>query len=134
MTTETLVIDITAEALANVNILSVVFLMCIGFLIKHWKVLDKIENELIVPVLLVVSFVISFIENDFTMSMHIATTALCTAVTAIGLHQSSKNIFTVTVIPKVKELIESNFVPLLLKFLNSKSVTKEEDNNDDGVK
>lgn len=130
MTTETLVLDVTSEALANVNILSVVFLMCIGFLIKHWKVLDKIENELIVPVLLVVSFVISFIENDFSMSLDIATTALCTAVTAIGLHQSSKNIFTVTIIPKVKELIESNFVPLLVKLLNNNTTTEDENKND----
>lgn len=131
MTTDTLLIDVTSEALANVNILSVVFLMCIGFLIKHWKVLDKIENELIVPVLLVASFVISFIENNFSMSMHIATTALCTAVTAIGLHQSGKNIFTQTIIPKVKELIEANFIPLLVKYLKGNIETKEEENKDD---
>lgn len=130
MTTNTLLIDVTSEALSNVNILSVVFLMCIGYLIKHWKVLDKIENELIVPVLLVVSFVICFIENNFTMSMQIATTAICTAVTAIGIHQSGKNIFTQTIIPKVKELIEANFVPLLVKYLKSNIKTKEENNND----
>lgn len=130
MTTNTLLMDVTSEALANVNILSVVFLMCIGFLIKHWKALDKVENELIVPVLLIASFVISFVENDFSMSMSIATTALCTAVVSIGLHQSGKNIFTQTIIPKVKELIEANFMPLLVKYLKGNIETKEENKDD----
>ena len=31
---------------------------------------------------------------------------------------------------KVKELIEANFVPLLLKFLKSNAETKEENNED----
>lgn len=125
--TDTLLVEVTTEALANVNILTVVFLLCVGFLIKHWKALDKVENDLIVPVLLIMSFAIGFIENDFKMTLHIATTALCTAVTAIGLHQSGKNIFTVTIVPKVKELIEENFVPLLLKFLSSKTNTDKTD-------
>lgn len=129
--TDTLLIEVTNEALANVNILTVVFLMCIGFVIKHWDALDKVENALIVPVLIFTSFVIGFIENGFTMDMHIATTALCTAVTAIGLHQSAKNIFTVTIVPKVKELIESNFVPLLVKLLSSKFNNSEDTNNKD---
>lgn len=121
MTTDTLLLEVTSEALANVNILTVVFLMGIGFLIKHWSVLDKIENDLIVPVLLVVSFVIGFLENDFTMNMSVATTALSTAVAAIGFHQTNKNIFMVTVVPKVKELIETTFIPTLLKWISNKT-------------
>ena len=118
--TDAFLTEITSEALSNVNVVTVVFLMGIGFLIKHWKPLEKIQNDLIVPVLLVLSFAIVFVENNFTMSMELATTALCTAVTAIGLHQSGKNIFTVTIVPKVKELIEENFIPTLLNWIDSK--------------
>ena len=118
--TDAFLAELTSEALSNVNVLTVVFLMGIGFLIKHWKPLEKVQNDLIVPVLLVLSFAIVFVENNFTMSMELATTALCTAVTAIGLHQSGKNIFTVTIVPKVKELIEENFIPTLLNWIDSK--------------
>ena len=82
--------------------LAVLFLMAIGFIIKHWKVLDKVENTLIPPVLLVFSFVIEFVQNGF--SIEAALTAVVSCAVAIGLHQQGKNIF-VTGFEKIKETI-----------------------------
>ena len=79
------------EALLNVNIGFVLILMAIGFFIKYFPALDKVQNNLIPPVLLWVSLVISFIQEGFTI--HAVTVAFVSSVLAIGIHQEGKNIF-----------------------------------------
>lgn len=93
------------EALANVNVTLVVVLMAIGFIIKHFKIFEKVENNVIPPILLVFSVVALSINNGFSIPTVI--TAVINAAVAIGLHQQGKNIFTVTVIPAVSDLINN---------------------------
>lgn len=91
------------EILSNINILVVVTLMAVGFIIKHVKFLEKVDNSLIPVILLVLSFVFTFIDTGLSVpSIFIA---ILSAAVAIGLHQQGKNIFTVTVIPWLKNLI-----------------------------
>ena len=87
------------EALTNVNVAIVVALMAVGFIIKHVKFLEKIQNDLIPPILFVLSIVASFIQSGVSLESVIA--ALVSAAIAIGLHQTGKNIFSVTIIPSV---------------------------------
>ena len=89
--------NMLSEALANVNLMVVVVLMAIGFIIKHVKFLEKVENDLIPPILLVLSLVISFISTGVNLPS--AFSAIISATIAIGLHQSGRNIFTITIIP-----------------------------------
>lgn len=86
-----LIEQLMQEALANVNIGFVLILMAIGFFIKYLPALNKVENNLIPPVLLAVSLVISFIQEGFTI--HAVTVAFVSSVLAIGIHQEGKNIF-----------------------------------------
>lgn len=86
-----LIEQLMQEALANVDIGFVLILMAIGFFIKYLPALNKVENNLIPPVLLAVSLVISFIQEGFTI--HAVTVAFVSSVLAIGIHQEGKNIF-----------------------------------------
>ena len=99
------------EAMANVNVPLVVALMAIGFIIKHFKVFDKVENVLIPPVLLVFSIVVLAFENGLNVDTIIPTiiSGIVNAAVAIGLHQQGKNIFTMTVVPSISEMINNLF-------------------------
>ena len=103
MTIDGLLGSLTNEVFANVNIGIVVALMALGFVIKHFKFLEKFSNEFIPPVLLLVSFVFTFIDNG--ISTVSAITAIVTAAVAIGLHQSGKNIFMVSIVPNIVNLL-----------------------------
>ena len=99
------------EAMANVNVPLVVALMAIGFIIKHFKAFDKVENVLIPPVLLVFSIVVLTFENGFNVDTIIPTiiSGIVNAAVAIGLHQQGKNIFTMTVVPSISEMFNNLF-------------------------
>ena len=87
------------EAIANINIAVVIALMAVGFIIKHVKFLEKVENNLIPPILLVVSILIVVLMDGFTVQSIIS--AIINAAVAVGLHQQGKNIFTITVVPSL---------------------------------
>lgn len=93
-------------AIENVNASVIIALMAIGFVIKHFKFLDKISNDFIPPILFVLSFVICFIDGGLSLSTTI--TAIVNSAIAIGLHQSGKNIFTVSIIPAIIAAIKSS--------------------------
>ena len=99
------------EAMANVNVPLVVALMAIGFIIKHFKLFEKVENVLIPPVLLVFSVVVLAFENGFTVDTIIPTiiSGIVNAAVAIGLHQQGKNIFTMTVVPTIVDMFNGLF-------------------------
>ena len=99
-----LIEQLMQEALANVNIGFVLILMAIGFFIKYLPALNKVENNLIPPVLLAVSLLISFIQEGFTI--HAVTVAFVSSVLAIGIHQESKYIFA-PIITSLTNLISS---------------------------
>lgn len=109
---EAITMQLLDEALSNVNIAIVLGLMAVGFLIKHIKFLEKVENDLIPPILLLLSIVAVVLTDGFTVQSIIS--AIVNAAVAVGLHQQGKNIFTVTIVPS------------LAKFFKSFTVTSEE--------
>lgn len=100
-----LVTQLINESLANVNVSVVVTLMAIGFLIKHIKFLDKVNNDVIPPVLLLCSAVFMVITDGFTVQAIIS--AIVNTAVAVGLHQQGKNIFTVTIVPSISKILDS---------------------------
>lgn len=109
---EAITMQLLDEALSNVNIAIVLGLMAVGFLIKHIKFLEKVENDLIPPILLLLSIVAVVLTDGFTVQSIIS--AIVNAAVAVGLHQQGKNIFTVTIVPS------------LAKFFKSFTITSEE--------
>lgn len=99
------------EAMANVDVALVVALMAVGFIIKHFKLFEKVENTLIPPVLLVFSIVLLVFKNGLNADTIIPTiiSAIVNAAVAIGLHQQGKNIFTVTVVPSIVDVFNKLF-------------------------
>ena len=99
------------EAMANVDVALVVALMAVGFIIKHFKLFEKVENNLIPPVLLVFSIVVLVFRDGLNTDTIIPTiiSAIVNAAVAIGLHQQGKNIFTMTIVPSIAELFNSLF-------------------------
>ena len=93
--------QLVEEAFANVNVTIVLALMAIGYLVKHVKFLDKIDNNIIPPLLLMCSICAFVLTEGFTVQSIIS--AIVNAAVAVGLHQQGKNIFTVTVIPSVTD-------------------------------
>ena len=110
--------EIMSEALTNVNVTIVVGLMAVGFIIKHLKFLEKIHNDLIPVIILVLSFVATYVDSGVSIASTIA--ALTSCAVAIGLHQTGKNIFTVTIVPKLVDVLGSTTN-------NSENTTNEED-------
>ena len=94
---------LTTEALANIDYKLVITLMALGFAIKHFKFLKNVSNEYIPVIILGASFIFTFGSNG--ISTVSASAAIVTAAVAIGLHQSGKNFFTVTVFPKLANLL-----------------------------
>lgn len=95
---------ILAEAMKNVDIVVLVCLLAIGFCIKHFSFLKKIQNDFIPPFLLLLAIVIEFAQHGFSIMSII--TAIVTAAIAIGLHTQGKNLFTVTIIPKIIDILK----------------------------
>lgn len=122
-----LIEQLMQEALANVDIGFVLILMAIGFFIKYFPALNKVQNNLIPPVLLAVSLVISFIQEGFTV--HAVTVAFVSSVLAIGIHQEGKNIFA-PIISSLTNLISS--LTVVLPFMkNEETVEPEVEENTD---
>lgn len=96
--------NILTEAMKNVDIVVLVCLLAIGFCIKHFSFLKKIQNDFIPPFLLLLAIVIEFAQHGFSIMSII--TAIVTAAIAIGLHTQGKNLFTVTIIPKIIDILK----------------------------
>lgn len=96
--------DMFTEAMSNVDITAVVVMMAIGFCIKHFSLLNKIQNDFIPPILFVIAFVYEFVKIG--VSLPSVVTAIISAAVAIGLHTGGKNIFTVTILPKLIDMFK----------------------------
>lgn len=105
------VTQLLEEAMANVDVALVVALMAIGFIIKHFKLFQTVENNLIPPVLLVFSIVVLVFRDGLNTETIIPTiiSAIVNAAVAIGLHQQGKNIFTMTIVPSIADLFSTLF-------------------------
>jgi hypothetical protein len=90
------------EAFANVNVTLVIALMALGFIVKHVKFLESVNNNIIPPMLLLFSVVAVTVMDGFTVQSIIS--GIVNAAVAVGLHQQGKNIFSVTVVPSISDL------------------------------
>ena len=63
------------------------------------KLLEKVSNDLIPVILIVISIIVTLAEDGASTQSFI--TAIVSAAVAIGLHQSGKNIFTVSIVPSI---------------------------------
>lgn len=90
------------EAFANVNVTLVIALMALGFIVKHVKFLEKVNNNIIPPMLLLFSVVAVTIMDGFTVQSIIS--GIVNTAVAVGLHQQGKNIFSVTIVPSISDL------------------------------
>ena len=97
--------QLVEEAFANVNVSVVLELMALGFIVKHVKFLENIDNNIIPPALLLCSVVAMTIMDGFTVESVIS--GIVNAAVAVGLHQQGKNIFTVTVVPSISKFFDS---------------------------
>ena len=97
-----LVTQLIEEALANVNVTVVIALMALGFIVKHVNFSDKVNTNIIPPLLLLCSIIAMIFMEGFSITSII--TAIINAAIAIGLHQQGKNIFAITIVPSVSKL------------------------------
>lgn len=102
----TYLVDLVQEAMANINLLVVIALMGIGALIKHVKWLDKIPNDFIPPILIVFGIALTYLQQSISIESTVSAIVSCTV--AVGAHQTGKNIFTISIIPKVLELLTNS--------------------------
>lgn len=98
------IIQLVEEAFKNANYLIILLLLAIGWLLKH--VVEKLPNKYIPPILIVVGLVATFIQLG--ISVESAVSGIVSCVIAIGIHQTGKNIFTVSVIPAILEKLNFN--------------------------
>lgn len=98
--------EVMTQVMGNVNVSIVITLMALGFAIKHFKFLEKFQNDFIPPFLLLVSIVLTFI--DAGISVPSVMTAIISAAIAIGLHQEGKNIFSVSIVPTIMGTLNNN--------------------------
>lgn len=97
---ETITNEFLPEAASKVNPLIVFILLLVGATIKHFKMFEKVQNDLIPGVLTVLSFIITFVQYGFSVDSVVV--ALLTTVVSIGIHQESKNLL-LPIINKVKD-------------------------------
>lgn len=77
-----------------INVLLIMFLMAIGFIVKHMD--SKIKNSRIPMILLIVSMIYEFVcIHDYNVNaiVNAITDGIISAAIAIGLHSSGKEIF-----------------------------------------
>jgi len=77
---------------AYVDFKVAIILWVLGAGIKHLKVLDKVANELIPPILMFAGVALSiFVAGTFNIDILI--TGVCTGAFAIGTHKSGQELF-----------------------------------------
>lgn len=118
MVTESLLNQFVSEAMGNIDIAIIIALMGVGFCIKHLKFFEKISNDLIPPVLIVASLLLTFMQNGINVQAVI--TSIVSSATAIGLHQQGKNIFNI-VTPSTSSLAQH-----LMSYEEEESVEEDE--------
>lgn len=104
---QVLIEQLIQESISNVNVSLVVALMAVGFIIKHFKILEKLENNLIPPILLCLSIAFMIVTEGFTVQAIIS--AIVNAAVSIGLHQQGKNIFTISIVPAIVDALQKLF-------------------------
>lgn len=78
-----------------VNIALVLFLLAVGYCIKHTPALDKVSNNLIPVILVVLGAVVGVLTKGDTTIASAIVNGIINAAIAIAIHQSGKNIFEI---------------------------------------
>ena len=112
-------------AMDNVDVKLVALLIACGFIIKHFKPLEKVQNELIPIILLLISFTWSYFETGFAAVTIL--TAVFSAAVAIGIHQQGRNYAFDTVVPALKEVF-TNVLRSIFGGAKSEEAEVEEEN------
>lgn len=104
-------LNIASALNIDVNIITIIALMALGFCIKHIKFLSKISNNLIPIIILITSLAIGIIDkNADTTVVQAVLCSVINAAIAIGFHQYGKN-----------------FIPMIKSFFSGENVNVEED-------
>lgn len=108
-------LSIASELNIDVNIITIIALMALGFCIKHIKFLSKISNNLIPIIILITSLAIGIIDKDAdTTVVQAVLCSIINAAIAIGFHQYGKN-----------------FIPMIKSFFSGEDIKEEEDITDE---
>lgn len=75
-----------------VNITVALVLWTVGYFIKHLKVLNKIKNNFIPVILIVLGIILSFALSG--ISVESFTSGLATALVCVGTHKSGRELFS----------------------------------------
>ena len=75
-----------------VNITVALVLWTVGYFIKHTKVMNKIKNNYIPVILIVLGIILSFALSG--ISVESFTSGLATALVCVGTHKSGRELFS----------------------------------------
>lgn len=90
----------------TISIVVIIFLLAIGYCIKHIKVFDKVSNNLIPIVLVVLGAITTLLTKTADTSVVMALmNGIINAAIAIAIHQSGKNIFEMVTLSGSKIVI-----------------------------
>ena len=78
---------------ASINIPVIIFLLAVGYCIKHTPALEKVSNNLIPIIIFVLSVIICGVMNISDNIAASIMSGVINAAAAIGLHSTGKNIF-----------------------------------------
>lgn len=90
----------------TISIVVIIFLLAIGYCIKHIKVFDKVSNNLIPIILVVLGAITTLLTKTADTSVVMALmNGIINAAIAIAIHQSGKNIFEMVTLSGSKIVI-----------------------------
>lgn len=90
----------------TISIVVIIFLLAIGYCIKHIKTFDKISNNLIPIVLVILGAITTLLTKTADTSVVMALmNGIINAAIAIAIHQSGKNIFEMVTLSGSKIVI-----------------------------
>lgn len=90
----------------TISIVVIIFLLAIGYCIKHIKVFDKVSNNLIPIVLVILGAITTLLTKTADTSVVMALmNGIINAAIAIAIHQSGKNIFEMVTLSGSKIVI-----------------------------
>lgn len=90
----------------TISIVVIIFLLAIGYCIKHIKAFDKVSNNLIPIILVVLGAITTLLTKTADTSVVMALmNGIINAAVAIAIHQSGKNIFEMVTLSGSKIVI-----------------------------
>lgn len=104
------IVELMTQFDLNIDFRIVIFLMAVGFCIKHIPVLSKVSNDIIPIVIICLSLLVGIATlHTYTADaiVDMAISYIITAAISIGLHQQGKCIFNKISISFIEKYLES---------------------------